>query len=143
MASTSGQNRSSIVERLTASPRPKCQSCEDVSLSSIAYCFVCDCLYCENCWKHHQAIPPSCDHQSISLDQALTEREERNIRIKDSSSCMKETVQLVTPQAAMAKSECIAAAYEGFTKNVDKLYTASDDQGTRNGGEDQTVPKQS
>ena len=30
-------------------------------------------------------------------------------------------VQLVTPQEAMANSESIAAAYEGFTKNVDKL----------------------
>ena len=121
MASTSGRSRSNIVERLTASPRPKCQPCEDVSLSSIAYCFACDLFYCENCWKHHQGIPPCRNHQSISLDQAQTEREVTKIQIKDFTSYKKETVQLVTSQDAMANSEFIAAAYEGFTKNVDKL----------------------
>ena len=30
-------------------------------------------------------------------------------------------MDVLTPQEAMANSECIAAAYEGFTKNVDKL----------------------
>ena len=113
MASTSGQSRSSIIERLTASPGPKCQSCEDVSLSSTAYCFVCDRLYCERCWKYHQAISPSCDHQSITLDQARA-HDERNVQTEESFSIEKDCVDVVTPQDAMANSECIAAAYEGF-----------------------------
>ena len=40
---------------------------------------------------------------------------------KDYSSSNQEGVDMVSPQEAMAKSEFIAAAYEGFTKDIDKL----------------------
>ena len=112
MSFRTSQSRSSTINRLVASPRPKCQSCEGDSLSAVAFCLACDCFYCENCWKHHQGISPSRSHPSITLDQALTELEERK--------AVSEAVSL-TPEEAMANSESIAVAYEGFPKGIDKL----------------------
>ena len=41
--------------------------------------------------------------------------------MQESASSKKECAVVVTPQEAMAKSESIAAAYEGFTKDIDKI----------------------
>ena len=45
----------------------------------------------------------------------------RDTQAQDSALCKIESLDVVTPQEAMANSECIAAAYEGFSKDIDKL----------------------
>ena len=122
MASDSGQKETAVFEKLTASPLPTCQSCEDVALPSTAYCFVCNVFYCETCWEHHQGIQPSKTHSSISLDNVqYMSKEEINKQVHDSASGEKECAKVVVPQEAMAKNECIAAAYAGFAKSIHKL----------------------
>ena len=121
MASNSDRKEAAVLEKLTASPGPKCQSCEDVSLSSTTYCFVCDLFYCDDCWKHHQGIQPTRVHNSISLENAQNLSREELKQIQDSACDGNESAKVVTAQEAMAKNECIAAAYEGFAKDIEKL----------------------
>ena len=121
MASNSDRKKASVLEKLTASPGPKCQSCEDVFLSSTTYCFVCELLYCDKCWKHHQGIQPTRVHNSISLENAQNMSREELKQIQDSACDGNESAKVVTPQEAMANNECIAAAYEGFAKDIEKL----------------------
>ena len=121
MASGSNQSKTGFLEKRVANPEPKCQLCEDVSFLAVAYCFVCDLLYCENCWKYHQGIPPTRVHNSITLDNAQNMSRDELKQVQDSASTKKECAVVVTPQEAMAKSESIAAAYVGFTKDIDKL----------------------
>ena len=46
---------------------------------------------------------------------------ERLKQVQDSACGEDECAKVVTPQEAMAKNECIAYAYEGFTKHIEKL----------------------
>ena len=60
-----------VLKKISANPRPKCESSEYVSETSVAYCFHCSILYCQTCWVKHQGILLTKAHQSIPLEDVL------------------------------------------------------------------------
>ena len=57
-----------VIQRLISSPPPVCESCEEDSAVSIAYCRDCDDLLCQECWDMHQKMKSLRSHFTFAID---------------------------------------------------------------------------
>ena len=56
------------IQRVTTSPPPECESCEEEGSVSVAYCTDCDHLLCKTCWTNHQKMKALKSHTTFALD---------------------------------------------------------------------------
>ena len=56
------------IQRVTTSPPPECESCEEEGSVSVAYCTDCDHLLCKTCWTSHQKMKALQSHTTFALD---------------------------------------------------------------------------
>ena len=56
------------IQRVTTSPPPECESCEEEGSVSVAYCTDCDHLLCKTCWTSHKKMKALQSHTTFALD---------------------------------------------------------------------------
>ena len=113
-----------VLKKVSANPKPRCESCEDVSETSVAYCFVCQILYCQTCWNYHQRISPTKANKSIPLDDVLQQTKNNQEPVAPQAKLRTEHVLGMTAEAAMKQSPAVVTAYNGFQAEVDKIKNA-------------------
>ena len=111
-----------VLKKVSVSLQPKCQSCEDVSETSVAYCFVCKILYCQTCWNYHQRITPTKVHKSIMVeDVSQKTKKSQEEPVASQAKERTEHVLGMTAETAMKQSPAVVTAYNGFQAEGDKL----------------------
>ena len=76
-----------LLQRIISSP-PVCDSCEEDSSVSVAYCKDCDDLLCQDCWDMHQKMKVTRSHTTIATKDLKNRQIEQSevLLFSDSSS---------------------------------------------------------